>query len=157
MAKKLPPPTVVVLHGPNLNLLGEREPEIYGSMTLAEIDAELGATGKAAGVTVRSLQSNHEGELIDAIQQARTDADVIIINGAGFTHTSVALRDSIVASTLPTIEVHLSNIAARESFRHHSFLTAVCVGQICGFGPTSYRLALVAAIDILKKKGRLQR
>lgn len=157
MSKKAPLPTVLVLHGPNLNLLGEREPSVYGTVTLAEIDAELAAAGKAAGLTVQSLQSNHEGELIDAIQKARTDADAIVINAGGFTHTSVALRDAIAASKLPAIEVHLSNLAARESFRHQSLLTAVCTGQISGFGAGSYRLALAAAIDILKQKGRLSR
>ena len=150
-------PTVVVLHGPNLNLLGEREPHVYGTVTLAEIDAELAAAGKAAGVTVRSLQSNVEGALIDAVQQARSDADVIIINAGGYTHTSVALRDAIAASKLPAIEVHLSNLAARETFRHTSYLTAVCVGLIAGFGAGSYRLALAAALDILRQKGRLPR
>jgi 3-dehydroquinate dehydratase-2 len=148
-------PTVVVLHGPNLNLLGEREPNIYGKVTLAEIDAGLVAQGKAAGVVVVAAHSNHEGELIDRVQRARTEADAIIINAGGFTHTSVALRDAIAAAKIPAIEVHLSNLAAREEFRQRSFLTAVCVGQISGFGAASYRLALSAAIDILKQKGRL--
>jgi len=142
-------PRVLVLHGPNLNLLGEREPHIYGHTTLADIDEELATRGRAAGVEVSTLQSNHEGVLIDRVQQARTDADAIIINAGGFTHTSVALRDAIAATKLPAIEVHLSNLAAREEFRHHSYLTAVCVGQIAGFGAASYRLALDAAIDIL--------
>ncbi len=142
-------PRVLVLHGPNLNLLGEREPHIYGHTTLADIDAELVARGRAAGVEVISLQSNHEGVLIDRVQQARGDADAIIINAGGFTHTSVALRDALAATKLPAIEVHLSNLAAREELRHRSYLTAVCVGQIAGFGATSYRLALDAAIDIL--------
>ncbi len=142
-------PRVLVLHGPNLNLLGEREPHIYGSTTLADIDAELATRGRAAGVEVVSLQSNHEGVLVDRVQQARADADAIIINAGGFTHTSVALRDAISATKLPVIEVHLSNLAAREDFRHRSYLTAVCVGQIAGFGAASYRLALAAAIDIL--------
>jgi 3-dehydroquinate dehydratase-2 len=150
-------PTVVVLHGPNLNLLGEREPQVYGSVTLAEIDAELVAQGRAAGVTVEAAQSNQEGELIDRVQRARAEADAIIINAGGYTHTSVALRDAIAAAKVPTIEVHLSNLAAREEFRHRSYLTAVCVGQISGFGAASYRLALAAAIDILKQKGRLAR
>jgi 3-dehydroquinate dehydratase-2 len=140
---------VLVIHGPNLNLLGEREPHIYGDVTLADIDAELAARGKAAGVDVVSVQSNHEGELVDRVQQARGDAGAIIINAGGFTHTSVALRDAIAATKIPTIEVHLSNLAAREEFRHRSYLTAVCVGQISGFGAASYRLALDAAIDIL--------
>jgi len=157
MPKRSSSPIVAVVHGPNLNLLGEREPHVYGNVTLAEIDAELTALGKAAGVTVRAAQSNHEGELIDVVQKARTDADVLIINAGGYTHTSVALRDAVAASKVPAIEVHLSNLAGRESFRHNSFLTAVCVGQISGFGAGSYRLALSAAIDILKQKGRLPR
>lgn len=149
------PPTVVVIHGPNLNLLGEREPHIYGNVTLADIDAELVAHGQGAGVVVLSLQSNHEGALIDRVQQARGQADALIINAGGFTHTSVALRDAVAATKIPTIEVHLSNLAAREEFRQHSFLTAVCVGQISGFGAASYRLALDAAIDILVARGRI--
>lgn len=157
MPKRTSSPIVVVVHGPNLNLLGEREPHVYGNVTLAEIDAELTALGKVAGVTVRAVQSNHEGELIDVVQKARADADALIINAGGYTHTSVALRDAVAASKVPAIEVHLSNLAGRESFRHNSFLTAVCVGQISGFGAGSYRLALSAAIDILKQKGRLPR
>ena len=166
-SRESPTVRVVVLHGPNLNLLGEREPHIYGDVTLAAIDADLVARGKAAGVEVVSLQSNHEGELIDRVQQARGDADAIIINAGGFTHSSVALRDAIAASKVPAIEVHLSNLAAREPFRQHSYLTAVCVGQISGFGAASYRLALDAALEILgarggrdphsKQKGRLER
>lgn len=146
---------VAVFHGPNLNLLGEREPHIYGDVSLADIDAALVKRGAAAGVQVTSAQSNHEGELIDWIQRARGEADAIIINAGGFTHTSVALRDAIAATKIPTIEVHLSNLAAREEFRHRSLLTAVCVGQISGFGAASYRLALDAAIDLLTASGRL--
>jgi 3-dehydroquinate dehydratase-2 len=157
--------TVLVIHGPNLNLLGEREPQVYGSVTLAEIDAGLLAQGQAAGVAVVTMQSNHEGALVDRIQAARGEADAIIINAGAYTHTSVALRDAIAATKIPTIEVHLSNLAAREEFRQRSFLTAVCVGQISGFGAASYRLALSAAIDMLearerddgKTKGRLAR
>ena len=148
-------PTIVVIHGPNLNLLGEREPHIYGNVTLADIDAQLAARGRDAGVVVVSLQSNHEGALIDRVQRARGEADARIINAGGFTHTSVALRDAIAATKIPTIEVHLSNLAAREEFRQHSYLTAVCVGQISGFGAASYRLALDAAIDILVARGRV--
>jgi 3-dehydroquinate dehydratase-2 len=158
MGSKVPArPTVMVLHGPNLNLLGEREPHIYGDVTLSEIDAGLAGQGKRAGVTVLTAQSNHEGELVDRIQRARGEADVIIINAGAYTHTSVALRDALAATQIPTIEVHLSNLAAREDFRQRSYLTAVCVGQISGFGPASYRLALSAAIDMLKEKGRLAR
>jgi 3-dehydroquinate dehydratase-2 len=146
---------VAVFHGPNLNLLGEREPHIYGDTTLADIDAALIAQGAAAGVQVTSAQSNHEGELIDWIQRARGEAAAMIINAGGFTHTSVALRDAIAATKIPTIEVHLSNLAAREEFRHRSYLTAVCVGLIAGFGAGSYRLALDAAIDLLNARGRL--
>jgi len=146
---------IAVFHGPNLNLLGEREPHIYGDVSLADIDAALVRRGAAAGVQVTAAQSNHEGELIDWIQRARGDADAIIINAGGFTHTSVALRDAIAATKIPTIEVHLSNLAAREEFRHHSLLAAVCVGQISGFGAASYRLALDAAIDLLTARGRL--
>ena len=146
---------VAVFHGPNLNLLGEREPHIYGDVSLADIDAALVQRGAAAGVQVTSAQSNHEGELIDWIQRARGEADAIIINAGGFTHTSVALRDAIAATKIPTIEVHLSNLAAREEFRHRSLLAAVCVGQISGFGAASYRLALDAAIDLLVARGRL--
>ena len=146
---------IAVFHGPNLNLLGEREPHIYGDVSLADIDAALVRRGAAAGVQVTAAQSNHEGELIDWIQRARGDADAIIINAGGFTHTSVALRDAIAATKIPTIEVHLSNLAAREEFRHRSLLAAVCVGQISGFGAASYRLALDAAIDLLAARGRL--
>jgi len=153
--KSAGPARVAVFHGPNLNLLGEREPHIYGSTTLADIDAALVTQGAAAGVRVTSAQSNHEGELIDWIQRARGEADAIIINAGGFTHTSVALRDAIAATKIPTIEVHLSNLAAREAFRHQSYLTAVCVGLIAGFGAASYRLALEAAIDLLVARGRL--
>ena len=148
------PVCVAVFHGPNLNLLGEREPHIYGDTTLADIDAALVTQGASAGVKVTSAQSNHEGELIDWIQAARGVADAIIINAGGFTHTSVALRDAIAATKIPTIEVHLSNLAAREEFRQRSYLTAVCVGLIAGFGAASYRLALEAAIDILAARGR---
>jgi 3-dehydroquinate dehydratase-2 len=146
---------VAVFHGPNLNLLGEREPHIYGSTTLADIDTALVAQGAAAGVRVTSAQSNHEGELIDWVQGARGAADAIIINAGGFTHTSVALRDAIAATKIPTIEVHLSNLAAREEFRHRSYLTAVCVGLIAGFGASCFRLALEAAIDLLTARGRV--
>jgi 3-dehydroquinate dehydratase II len=146
---------VAVFHGPNLNLLGEREPHIYGDVTLAEINTELTTRGRAAGVEVTCAQSNHEGELIDWVQRARGQADAMIINAGGFTHTSVALRDAIAATKVPTIEVHLSNLAAREEFRQRSYLTAVCVGQIAGFGAVSYRLALDAAVDLLMARGRL--
>jgi 3-dehydroquinate dehydratase II len=137
---------IQVLHGPNLNLLGTRDPEVYGSTTLAEIDAELVRRGKARGADVRSAQSNIEGELVTLIQKAKGWADAIVMNPGAYTHTSVAIRDAIDAVALPTIEVHLSNIHAREEFRHTSLTAARCIGQICGFGANSYYLGLDAAL-----------
>jgi 3-dehydroquinate dehydratase-2 len=139
-----------VLHGPNLNLLGTREPEVYGFTTLEQIDHELAELGKASGVEVQSFQSNHEGALIDRVQEARTWADAILINPGGFTHTSVALRDALLAAELPVVEVHLSNVHAREEFRHRSLVSDIAVGVICGFGPQSYRLGLEAIVGHLK-------
>jgi len=145
---------VQVLHGPNLNLLGSREPLIYGTTTLAEIDAELTRRGAARNALVRCSQSNKEGELIDLIHAAKSWASAIVINPGGYTHTSVALRDAIEAVDLPTVEVHLSNLHAREAFRHTSLTAAKCIGQICGFGANSYYLGLDAALSHVEASAR---
>jgi 3-dehydroquinate dehydratase II len=140
-------PAILVLHGPNLNLLGEREAEHYGRETLAAIDSRLQAAGKKAGVQVHCFQSNHEGALIDRIHGAKSDETAyIVINPAGFTHTSVALRDALAAVRIPFIEVHLSNVHAREPFRHRSYFSDLAAGVICGLGPMGYELALEAAL-----------
>jgi 3-dehydroquinate dehydratase II len=142
-------PTILVLNGPNLNLLGVREPQTYGRETLADIEEACLERGAVLGLEVDFRQSNHEGQLVDWIQEARETADGIVINAAAYTHTSVAVRDALVASELPVIEVHLSNIYKREEFRHRSFISAVARGVICGFGGHGYELALEAVARLL--------
>ena len=144
--KHAPARRVLVLHGPNLNLLGTREPDVYGSTTLAQIDAALAALAAQIGVGIECFQSNHEGELVDRIQAAARDGfGFIVINPAAFTHTSVAIRDALAAVAIPFIEVHLSNVFAREAFRHHSHLSDLAAGVICGLGAQGYEYALRAA------------
>jgi 3-dehydroquinate dehydratase II len=142
--------SILVLHGPNLNLLGSREPGIYGVSTLAQIDAQLVELGESLNTQVECYQSNHEGSLVDTIHIARDRHDAIVINAGAYTHTSIAIRDAIAAVQIPTVEVHLSNIHKREEFRHHSYLAAVVIGQISGFGAHSYQLGLQAAIAHLR-------
>ncbi len=148
------PIRILVVHGPNLNLLGTRDPAIYGSTTLAEIDDELRRRAAARGAQVEAVQSNLEGEIVDLVQAARGRFDAIVINPGGYTHTSVAIRDAIEAVALPTIEVHLSNLHAREEFRHTSITAARCVGQISGFGAQSYYLGLDAALALVEGSAR---
>lgn len=145
---------ILVINGPNLNLLGTREPEIYGYATLDETMRALQAEAKVVGCEIETYQSNHEGDLVDRIQQAKRDGcEGIIINPAAYTHTSIALRDVIAGVALPTIEVHLSNVHAREEFRHHSYIVPLAVGQLCGFGTLGYSLALQALMAHLQKQG----
>lgn len=141
---------ILILHGPNLNLLGAREPEVYGSMTLDDINEKMIALGKELGAEVKCLQSNHEGALIDALHDSRMWADGVVFNPGGFTHTSVALRDAISAIVIPVIEAHLSNVYVREEFRHVSLVSAVCKGKVTGFGWRSYELGLRGLVDIIK-------
>ncbi len=143
------PKRVLLLNGPNLNLLGTREPDVYGATTLADIEQQLSDRAAERGLELRCVQSNHEGALVDAIQAARSDCAGIIINPAAYTHTSVALRDALLAAGLPSIEVHLSNTARREAFRHHSYVADVCVGTITGLGARGYRFALEALAEII--------
>ncbi|WP_171098986.1 type II 3-dehydroquinate dehydratase [Ruegeria sp. HKCCD7255] len=135
---------ILVLNGPNLNLLGTRQPEVYGTTTLKMVEDMCAAHGQSLGLQVSHLQSNHEGVLIDAIHAARGVHDGIVLNAGAFTHTSVALMDAIASAEVPVVEVHLSNIHAREAFRHHSYIAPVAIGQICGFGALGYKMALDA-------------
>ncbi len=148
MAKK----SVLVLHGPNINLLGQREPDIYGSLTLEEIEQALAERASKLGILIECFQSNHEGALVDRIQMAVNSFDAILINPAAFSHYSYALRDALSAAGLPLVEVHLSNVFAREPFRHHSVISAVANGMICGLGLQSYLLGLEALVKVLEKQ-----
>lgn len=146
---------ILVIHGPNLNLLGEREPEVYGTVALADIDKQLAAAAKERGAELRTLQSNSEGAIIDAVQDARRWADGLMINPGAFTHYSLAIRDAIAAVSLPAVEIHLSNVFAREKFRRRSVIAPVCIGSICGFGGRSYELGLIGLVNHLAaRKGK---
>jgi 3-dehydroquinate dehydratase-2 len=145
---------VHVLNGPNLNLLGRREPQIYGSVTLPQIEERLREHAATAGVALTFRQSNHEGELVGWIQEAGAVGAGVLINAAAYTHTSVALRDAIAGSGVAAVEIHLSNVYARESFRHHSFIAPVCIGVICGFGPAGYQLGLDALLPVLRERAK---
>jgi 3-dehydroquinate dehydratase II len=146
MAKK----KILVLNGPNLNLLGKRQPEIYGTLTLAQIEQRIRALAKELGIEIEVRQSNSEGELVTWIQEAANKFGAIVINPAAYTHTSLAMRDAVSAVGIPTVEIHISNIHKREPFRHHSFIAEVAVGQIAGFGVDSYLLGLRAAADLIQ-------
>lgn len=143
---------ILFLNGPNLNLLGQREPKVYGNASLKEIESLVRERAKAKSVEVEFRQSNLEGELVTWIQESKTSFEAIVLNAAAYTHTSVALRDAISATSIPTIEIHLSNVHAREEFRHHSMIASVCVGQIAGFGPQSYLLGLDAAVNVIETR-----
>jgi 3-dehydroquinate dehydratase-2 len=145
---------VYVLNGPNLNLLGRREPQIYGSVTLPQIEERLREHAATVGVALTFRQSNHEGELVGWIQEAGAAGAGVLINAAAYTHTSVALRDAIAGSGVAAVEIHLSNVYARESFRHHSFIAPVCIGVICGFGPAGYQLGLDALLPVLRERAK---
>lgn len=139
---------ILILNGPNLNLLGQRETQIYGKLKLADIEQMLWGRAAELNVNIDFRQSNAEGEIVTWIQQARGEFDALVLNAAAYTHTSIAIRDAIAATNMPTIEVHLSNVYAREEFRHKSLIASVCVGVVAGFGPQSYLLALDAAVNI---------
>jgi 3-dehydroquinate dehydratase-2 len=142
--------TILILNGPNLNMLGLREPAIYGHETLSDIEEACAECGEALGLNIDFRQSNHEGQLVDWIQEARQNADGIILNAGAYTHTSVAILDALAAAELPVIEVHLSNIYRREAFRHHSYVSPIARGVICGFGGHGYELALAAMARLLR-------
>ena len=143
---------IFVLNGPNLNMLGKREPGIYGTQTLADIETECEAYGAKLGTPVQCYQSNHEGELVEHIHRSLDEACGVVLNAGAYTHTSIALHDAIAAVTTPVIEIHISNVHARESFRHHSMISAVCMGVICGFGVDSYTLALQALMGHVNRQ-----
>lgn len=143
---------IIVIHGPNLNLLGAREPEIYGTTTLAEIDARLEKAARELDATIESVQTNHEGAIVDALQQAPTKADAVLLNPGALTHYSYAIRDAVASIAIPVVEVHLSNVSAREEFRRHSVIAPVCSGQVAGFGPASYVAALSGVIELLTSR-----
>jgi len=145
-------PKILVIHGPNLDLLGEREVDIYGKVSIDSINKDLKRIAKEKGVDIEIMQSNHEGEIVERIGKARRDVDALLINPAAYTHTSVAIRDAISATKIPAVEVHLTNIYAREEFRHTSLIAPVAAGQVSGFGKESYTLGLLAAVSIVKKK-----
>lgn len=140
---------ILVINGVNMNMLGFREPEKYGNMTLKDLEKELYAYSFELGVDIETFQSNHEGEIVEKIQQAKDCFDAIIINAGAYTHTSIAIRDTIASITVPVIEIHMTNIYKREEFRHYSYLAPVCIGQISGFGINSYKLGVKAAVDFL--------
>ena len=152
MANKGIRKSILIIHGPNLNMLGQREPETYGYTSLADIDSELKKLGPQWGLEVNSFQSNHEGAIVDTIQKAVGNISGLIINPAAYTHTSVAIMDALKLVNCPIVEVHISNIYQRETFRHHSYVSPVATGVICGFGPAGYELALEAISGLLRKK-----
>lgn len=143
---------ILVIHGPNLNLLGRREPDVYGSLTLAEIDERLAQAARELGAGIECVQSNHEGAIVDLLQAAAERADAVLLNPGAFTHYSYAIRDAVAATPVPVVEVHISNIAAREEFRRDSVIAAVCAGQVSGLGAASYLAALTGAVELLKAR-----